>query len=431
MASNSNPTKSFAEQIVEILHDPKVVNYKPSLNNQKSARNVKMNSQKRESMVSIIAAIYVPNYYSTIGTTNVTQLLKNAMCCYAKPPEIQGNKTKMSDLNERLTCLSERLQILTRDDPESLDLLDIQEEYDRVRGEADNLQTDSKGQINNSPSALAKRALMLLAKNTDASKIFFNELRAILTPHAVKLEKEQQEEYRMQSRYNNRDNNKRSDYRSDRTNQYHSDRNDRNDRYDRNDRNDRNDFADKKEREQAMKLAEEGKFIPPHLRKYLLKATEVQQIDQVRQDKSNRFTTFEQEQDQEQEHDTSSSPDIMGKHREESYVIPETVRNTVWGNKEKLASIREPPKSVIEVHETKNESIKDQDRDQDQYQDMDKHADKNVYIPIVPRTKAAKQTFIKSAWDDEDEFDDIFSFAGSSSNFDPYDDEETEWIEDQ
>jgi len=423
----------FAVDVAEIIRDQNVKNYKPQLNNARR-QSGKMNSQTRESAIAVVGNIFVGDWFSHIAGIPIVTYLKNAVCYYSKPADITINKNRVKELTTKIDVLSARQYAIRDKEPETADL--IEEELINLREELGKMQNQTHNDVKTSKSEMAKRALQILSKNNPASQQFYNSLRTILSPETVKTEAEREQDKKnswrdKQDRFGGQDRQDRfgGQDRQDRFGgQDRQDRfggQDRQDRFGGQDRQDRgrqdrfsgqdrfggqdrqNRFEvlnEQKDREHAAELVAQGKFIPPHLRKFVeeMKAKPVLEKQQISSGSKRDQTPKEEKLE------IDEFPELGSDLKTNTSVVTNPVLSNPsnpWASKNKTA-LFEAPKVV-----TRNVPVQQVRSTRNVYVDLTK-----IVIPVKSLSSGIKKRpAFKSAWDDDD-FDDFDNFNEYDQN---------------
>lgn len=220
--SHNQKLNELAQQVITICSDPHVKSYKPALNNNKNQNSIR----------SIVSKIYIRDRYASINGIQISQNLKNACCLYSKMHD--NNKDIIKSLMEKNNALKKRLELFRDKDHETF--MCITEEIAKNQTEIDKIKLSSE----TNKGTIAMRALKRLADDeNDNANTFFNMIYNILNP--VVQQARQPEKYKSDySRYEP----VRENYVSEK-------------------------YVSEKDIQHAKQLLSEGKFVPPHMRKYL------------------------------------------------------------------------------------------------------------------------------------------------------------------
>jgi len=396
----------FAVDVAEIIRDQNVKNYKPQLNNARR-QSGKMNSQTRESAIAVVGNIFVGDWFSHIAGIPIVTYLKNAVCYYSKPADITINKNRVKELTTKIDVLSARQYAIRDKEPETADL--IEEELINLREELGKMQNQTHNDVKTSKSEMAKRALQILSKNNPASQQFYNSLRTILSPETVKTEAEREQDKKnswrdKQDRFGGQDRQDRFGG-QDRQDRGRQDRFSGQDRFGGQDRQNRFEVLnEQKDREHAAELVAQGKFIPPHLRKFVeeMKAKPVLEKQQISSGSKRDQTPKEEKLE------IDEFPELGSDLKTNTSVVTNPVLSNPsnpWASKNKTA-LFEAPKVV-----TRNVPVQQVRSTRNVYVDLTK-----IVIPVKSLSSGIKKRpAFKSAWDDDD-FDDFDNFNEYDQN---------------
>ena len=405
---------SLAEQVLDICRDTRVKSFRPSLNTANRGRgNGGMNSNKKESMATVVGNIFINDNFTTISGISVSQYLKNAMCVYAQPhTDIKKNS---SDISVKIDALKLRGESLKEYDPETY--LSIQEELERLSTQLSSINCSSE----NNKAIIARRALTIFSKDNQTSWDLFNAIQTILHQpvHQVSQEREKtnnsgagnhstfSSEPSQRKPPNDIPNHSRDTYynrdvRYDQSERFKSDKSGGFDKTSRFKSTERGEYRESSfhrgnkqdDITQANKLSTDKKFVPPHLRKYINKSPNTDEPPLS----NNKFSVLKEIENESKTYEKIEDfPALITSQSSTKNATPG------WGafniNKLKESPIpkidHEKEKLQIEMKQTNKIKVV-----------TDDEKNKTLFKLIQSKQKAKPKTLV--LWDDDENFDGNF-----------------------